>query len=217
MRTAIFDLDGTLADTSADLIGAANACFSRPMLDPISDMATAFRGGKAMLRVGLERFDADWSEAGVDRLFPYLIEYYGENIHRETKLYEGVEAALDQLTNAGWKLAVCTNKPQALAEKLLHALGIRHRFAAMIGADTCATRKPDAAPVLASIERAGGLASRAVLIGDTVTDREAARAAGIKSILVTFGPDGDTVRNLAPDALLHRFPDLYGVLENLKI
>ena len=216
MRTALFDLDGTLADTSADLIAAANACFSRPMLDPVADMATAFKGGRAMLRVGLERFDADWNEADVDRLYPYLLEFYGENIHRETRLYEGVEAALDQLAG-NWAMAVCTNKPEALAEKLLRSLGIRDRFAAMIGADTLETRKPDAAPVLECIKRSKGDISRAVLIGDTVTDREASRAAGIKSMLVTFGPEGEDVRALEPDALLASYADLPRALEALDL
>ena len=216
MRTALFDLDGTLADTSADLITAANACFSCPMLDPVVDMATAFKGGRAMLRVGFERLDADWSEADVDRQFPHFLEYYDKNIHVETKLYDGVEAALDHLADS-WALGVCTNKPEALAEKLLRSLGIRDRFSAMIGADTLATRKPDAAPVLEAIARAKGDVKRAVLIGDTITDREAARAAGIKSVLITFGPDGDAVRNLAPEALVGSYDELPRVLEGLAL
>lgn len=214
MRVAVFDLDGTLADTSGDLIAAANACFEVPMLDPARDQATAFRGGRAMLRLGLERLGAV-SEAEIDRLFPRLLESYAAAIDRHTRLYPGVEAALDALAAADWQLAVCTNKPEALAEDLLTRLGLRPRFAAMIGADTLPVRKPDPAPLLASIARSGGDPARAVLIGDTDTDRKTAAAAGIPCVLVTFGPDGRAVEALSPEALLDHYDDLHAMLQGM--
>lgn len=215
MRTAIFDLDGTLADSSADLISAANACFDAPRLDPLTDMATAFRGGRAMLRLGFARGAADWSEADVDRLYPLLLDAYACDIARHTVLYHGVDAALDALSGAGWTLGVCTNKPVALAEKLLSRLGVRDRFAALLGADSLTVRKPDPRHLLETIICAGGDPARAVLVGDTEVDREAARGAGVPCVLVTFGPEGSAVDALKPDAVLRDYAALPALLDRL--
>ena len=139
--TVVFDLDGTLADTSADLIAAANACFAArgmgALLDPVGDALVAFHGGRAMLRAGYGRIPADMilPPGAEDEDFPRLLDHYGSNIARHTRLYPGVEAALDRLAQAGHRLVVCTNKPEALAQTLLRELGIRDCFAALVGAD----------------------------------------------------------------------------------
>ena len=216
MRAAIFDLDGTLADTSADLIAAANAALEglevAGRLDPVADAATAFAGGRAMLRLGLERSAAPWSEADVDAGYQPLLDHYGTYIDRHTQLYPGVEAALTRLDAAGWVLGVCTNKPEGLAEDLLQRLGVRSRFGALFGADTLPVRKPDPAHLWATIEALGVARDRAVLIGDTITDRNAARNAGVPCVLVQFGPSGDAVATLEPEALLEHYDALDAVL-----
>ena len=126
MKTVVFDLDGTLADTSGDLIAAANASFERlghgALLDPVADAGTAFRGGRAMLRLGLERAGA-LDEATVDAAYPDLLDWYGENIDVFTTMYPGSVDAVDALRSAGYKVSVCTNKPEGLAETLLQRLG----------------------------------------------------------------------------------------------
>ncbi len=218
MRTVIFDLDGTLADTSGDLIAAANACFRAlghgELLDPVSDQATAFAGGRAMLRLGFERLGVS-DEAAVDGQYPRLLESYGENIDVFTTLYPGAVAAVERLSEAGYAVGICTNKPEGLAETLIARLGVRDLFASLIGADTLPVRKPDPAPYFAAVERAGGAVDRSVLIGDTVTDRKTARAAGVPCVLVTFGPDGRGVEALEPDALLDDYDALAGVVARL--
>ncbi len=180
MKTVIFDLDGTLADTGKDLLAAANACFRGlghgDLLDLETDQATAFAGGRAMLRLGFSRLGLDEAEALIDQQFPLLLQHYGAQIDRYTRLYDGVEPALAQLAKAGYRLGICTNKPEALAETLLQKLGIRPLFQSLIGADTLTQRKPDAAPYHAAVERAGGSVKRSVLIGDTITDRNTATA-----------------------------------------
>ena len=115
----------------------------------------------------------------------------------------------------GWLLAVCTNKPERLAQLLLEALGIGGRFAALLGADSLPWRKPDPRHLLETIVRAGGDRGRAVLVGDTVTDRDAARAAGVPCVLVGFGPDGDAVARLGPEAVVAHFDELPAVLARL--
>lgn len=218
MRTVVFDLDGTLADTSADLLAAANACFEvlghGPLLT-LADAATALKGGRAMLRLGFSRLDAPWSEAEVDREYPNLLAAYALGIDTHTRLYPGAIAAVETLRSLGFATAICTNKPEGLAETLLTRLGVRPLFGALIGADTLPTRKPDPLPYIAAVERAGGMVKRSILIGDTDTDRKTGLAAGVPVVLVTFGPDGQDVRALNPEALLHHFDDLPALAQRL--
>ncbi|MFQ6547849.1 HAD-IA family hydrolase [Aestuariibius sp. 2305UL40-4] len=220
MRSVIFDLDGTLADTSGDLIAAANACFRDlglgDLLEWGSDNGVAFRGGRAMLTEGFSRIGGDW-QAEIDRQYPRLLDYYGAEIDRHTVLYPGVREAVAALSGDGYAVAVCTNKPERLAEILLQRLGFRDAFGALVGADTLPVRKPDPAPLVAAVERAGGNPARACLVGDTVTDRETARAAGAASILVTFGPEGDAVKALEPEALLEDYAELPGIVARLEL
>ena len=212
MRTVIFDLDGTLADTGEDMIEAANACFRRrghaDPLDPERDTATAFRGGRAMLRLGQARLPGPWTEADVDADYPILLDAYEAVIDRRTALYPGAERAVRALRGAGYATAICTNKPERLAEILMARLGVRDLFDALVGADTLAVKKPDPEPFHEAVRRAGGVSARSLLVGDTVTDRQTARNAGVPAILVTFGPDGDGAASLAPEGLLADFADL---------
>jgi phosphoglycolate phosphatase len=210
-RTVIFDLDGTLADTAGDLIAAANAALVAlghpPVLNPGADDATAFRGGRAMLRLAGTRLGED-GEALADGGYDILLEAYGAAIDVHTRLYPGVVAALGRLRESGMALGICTNKPEGLALRLIDRLGIAPLFDGVVGADTLPVRKPDPAPLREAVARAGGLASRALLVGDTETDRLTARAADMPCILVTFGPDGGGVARLKPEALLRHYDDL---------
>lgn len=219
MRTVIFDLDGTLADTSGDLIAAANASLAvlgQPaVLDPVRDAGTAFAGGRAMLRLGFTRAGATWTEADVDRGYPILLEAYRDEIDRHTTLYPGAVAAVEALRLRGDRIGICTNKPEGLAETLIRKLGIRDLFDALVGADTFPVRKPDPLPYREAVTQAGGMLGRSLLVGDTVTDRDTARAAGVPVILVTFGPTGREVSAFQPDALLDRFDDLPAISDRL--
>ena len=219
MRTVIFDLDGTLADTSADLIAAANRCLRElghgDVLDPEADAVTAFRGGRAMLRLGFGRVRPGFTEADVDAQYPRLLAAYEAEIDRHTRLYPGAEDVVRSLVAADYALGICTNKPARLAELLMSRLGVRDLFGSLIGADTLAHRKPHPAPFVAAVERAGGDIARSVLVGDTVTDRDTARAAGVPVVLVTFGPGGAGAEALEPDALLPGYEDLPEIVARL--
>lgn len=214
MRTVVFDLDGTLADTSADLLAAANASLPRPVLGP-GDALTAFHGGRAMLRLGFSRLRLDWSEADVDAAYPLLLEAYRDGIATQTRLYPGAMAAVERLKTLGFAVSICTNKPEGLAELLLTKLGVREAFGALVGADTFPVRKPDPIPYRAAVERAGGRVARSMLVGDTETDAKTGVAAGVPVALVTFGPEGAGVGRFQPVALLDRFEDLPGLAERL--
>lgn len=219
MKTVIFDLDGTLADTSGDLIAAANTCFrdmdAGDLLDPDVDQATALRGGRAMLRLGMARLGRAGDEATVDRYYPVLLEAYGNAIDRFTTIYPGAMDAVEVLKLRGYGVGICTNKPEGLADTLLQNLGIRDVFASLVGADTLPVRKPDPEHLFETARRAGGDPRRCVLIGDSDTDRNTARAAGVPSVLVTFGPAGGDMAALEPEALLDHFDDLPGIVDRL--
>ncbi len=209
MKTVVFDLDGTLADTSGDLLGAANATFAKIGLPaPLGpqDAGLALRGGRAMLRAGLTRLNQPFDEARIAALYPQLLAQYEGALAVHTRLYDGAEAALLVLREKGFALAVCTNKPTYLAEALLTQIGIRPLFGALIGAGSLDVVKPNPAPYLAAVAGVGGTAS--MMIGDTETDHLTARAAGVPSVLVGFGPGADPVAALAPDAILRHFDDL---------
>ena len=218
-RSVIFDLDGTLADTSGDLIAAANHCFQGMgldvRLDPQTDQGIALRGGRRMLSAGLMRAHGAVDEDLLLRWYPELLAYYGDHIDAQTVLYPGAMDAVARLTAQGDKVAICTNKPEGLAETLMTRLGVRDAFGALVGADTLPVRKPDPAPLFEAIKRIGGDPARAVLVGDSDTDRNTSRNAGIPSILVTFGPSGDDMAALNPEALLDDYAAFDQVLGSL--
>lgn len=217
MKTVVFDLDGTLADTSGDLLAAANSCFRQlghGDLLTTADALTALQGGRAMLRLGFSRLGRV-DEHEVDRQYPRLLEHYAQAIAVHTKLYDGVVGAITRLKSAGYIVTICTNKPEGLAENLTRQLGIRDLFGALIGADTLPTRKPDPAPYLAAVVQAGGDPAQSVLIGDTITDRDTARAVGVPIVLVSFGPEGGVVEQLNPDAVLRHYDDLPALVDRL--
>ncbi|MGL5009920.1 MAG: HAD-IA family hydrolase [Paracoccaceae bacterium] len=218
MRTVVFDLDGTLADTSADLLAAANACFRDlghgDVLGP-DDTLVAFHGGRAMLKAGFARLGMPLEEAEVTRLYPVLLAAYRQGIDTHTRLYPGVVEALEVLAGQGYRLAICTNKPVGLAETLVQRLGIRGMFSSLVGADTLPVRKPDVAPYRLAVEQAGGVMARSMLVGDTETDRKTGLAAGVPVALVTFGPEGEGVSRWAPEALLGHYDVLPGLAGRL--
>lgn len=218
MRCVIFDLDGTLADTSGDLIAAANACFRGlglgDLLDPAKDAGTALRGGRAMLRLGFSRVSG-FGEAEVDAQYQVLLDHYARDIDRYSKMYPGAMEAISDLKEAGYAVGICTNKPEALAEDLMRRLGVRDAFGSLVGADTLPVRKPDPEPLREAARRAGGDPDKMVLVGDSDTDRNTSAAAGCPSILVTFGPSGEDMAALKPEALLESYSDLPRIVRSL--
>jgi phosphoglycolate phosphatase len=210
-----FDLDGTLADTAPDLAAALNhtlAALGRPGVPPDSVRNLIGHGGRALLRRGLAA-SGEAPEALVERGYKVFLEYYGARICEGTAPFPGIEAALAAIGESGAAAAVCTNKAEALTLKLLDALGWRNRFAAVVGGDTLAVRKPDPAPLLEAVARAGG--GRAVLVGDSIIDAETARAAGMPFVAVSFGYSDRPVEALGADAVIDDFGRLRAALERL--
>lgn len=217
-RSAIFDLDGTLAHTAPDLIGAANDLLAEdglPAMPVSAAESTAGYGAKAIIRKSYELAGRRVTEQRVDELYQPFLVRYAERIADESKLYDGVIDVLDTLAGDGWILAVCTNKPEGLAIALLEKLAVLDRFAALIGADTLPYRKPDPRTLFETIERAGGHHDRAVMIGDTDTDLKTARNAEIPCILTDFGYSQVPVRSLKPDIVVSAFATIPEALVRL--
>ncbi|MEM1373809.1 MAG: HAD hydrolase-like protein [Pseudomonadota bacterium] len=216
-QTVVFDLDGTLADTSGDLLAAANACFAGlglgALLGP-QDAGTALRGGKAMLSLGFSRVEG-FGPDDVEVQYPRLLAHYGAALDVHTRLYAGAMEAVATLAAQGIAVAICTNKPEALAEQLMVSLGHRSAFGALVGADTLPVRKPDPAPYFEAVRRVGGQVDRSLLVGDSMTDERTARAAGVPSVSVSFSPDAASRAEMSPDAWLDDYADLPAIVARL--
>ncbi|MEP5760989.1 MAG: HAD-IA family hydrolase [Litoreibacter sp.] len=218
MRTVIFDLDGTLADTSGDLLAAANFCFRGLGHGDVlnaQDAGAALRGGRAMLTLGFERLGLRFTNAEIDAQYPVLLKAYGDAIDHYTVIYPGAREAVARLRASGVKVGICTNKPEGLAETLMARLNFRAEFASLVGADTLPVRKPDPEPFFEAVRRAGGDPKNALLVGDTATDRNTSKAAGVPSVLVTFGPGDVDVQALRAEAYLDHYDDLDTIVARL--
>jgi phosphoglycolate phosphatase len=215
---AVFDLDGTLADTAGDLVGTLNVILAREGLSPLPvakarDMIGA--GARALIERGFEAAGKELLPAHLDELYRQFMVHYGENICVRTELFPGVAAALDRLEAAGFILAVCTNKVEEHSVRLLDELGIGHRFAANCGRDTFPYFKPDPRHLTLTIERAGGDPSRAIMVGDSRTDIVTAQNAGIPVVAVPFGYTDVPVKDLNPDIVIDHFDGLFAAVETL--
>jgi phosphoglycolate phosphatase len=186
-HAVIFDLDGTLIDTAADLAASMNYVLERAGRAPVPlDRVRHLvgHGGRAMLDKGF-RENGGVVPADLDPHLSLFLEHYLAHIADQSRPFPGAIAALDALEAEGAAIAVCTNKREAWARALFDALGLSHRFAAVIGADTVGVAKPDARPVLAAL--AGSGRSKGVFVGDSDTDIRAAKAAGLPCIAALFG------------------------------
>jgi phosphoglycolate phosphatase len=209
--TLVFDLDGTLIDTAPDLIDTLNVLFAREGLPQIP-YATARNliggGARAMIARGIEADGRTITPAQFEQMFADFIAHYSEHIADRSRPFPGLADALDELAGAGFRFAVCTNKLERLTLRLLDALKLTHRFAAICGQDTFGMQKPDPEVLRRTIAAAGGSPQRAVMIGDSQTDIRTARAAGVPVIAVDFGYSERPVADFAPDRIISHFAQL---------
>lgn len=210
-RTIVFDLDGTLIDTAPDLIDTLNVVFAREGLPSVAyDSARHLvgAGARTMIARGVEAHGRTLPPAKLDQMFADFIAYYSEHIADRSRPFPGLIETLDALAAQGDCLAVCTNKLERLSLRLLDALGLARRFAAICGQDTFGIQKPDPDVLRRTIAAAGGDMQRAIMIGDSITDIRTARAAGIPVIAVDFGYSDKPVMELSPDDIISHFAQL---------
>lgn len=209
----LVDLDGTLIHTAPDLAASANR-----MLEALG-MATHEQARvETWIGNGVSRLvkraltgDMDAEPEGelYDRAYPLFLKFYGEQVADRSQPYPGVVEGLEALKAAGFGLACITNKAEAFTLPLLKALKLDRYFSLVLSGDSLPKKKPDPMPLLHACEHFGVTAEHAVLVGDSVNDTQAARAAGMPVILVSYGYNrGQDVRELNPEAVVDSLADV---------
>ena len=219
-RIIVFDLDGTLVDSARDLVPALNRTIARDGLPPVPHDEVGHFVGKGAMAMIARAFDYHGRPLSKDRqkeLLAHYLEDYETHIADETVYFDGVMDALDTLEADGWRFAICTNKFKHLARKLIGAIGGGDRFAAITGGDTFDFKKPDPAHIVETVRLAGGDPARAVMVGDSNNDIDAAIAAGWPSIAVTFGYSDRPVEELGATTLLNHFSELPEAAHTLSV
>jgi len=204
IRTVLFDLDGTLADTAPDLAFALNQVRVEQGRAPLPYEAirpVVSNGGVALTRLG---FGIDSEHPDFPPLYQRLLDIYRNNIARETTLFPGMAELLENIEQNNMNWGVVTNKPAWLTEPLIDALGLTERAACIVSGDTCTNRKPHPEPILQGCQLAGSEAPDCVYIGDAERDIEAGNRAGMKTIVALFGyiGDNDSPQQWQADVLL---------------
>ncbi len=214
-RIWLLDLDGTLVDSAPDLHGALNAVLDQHGHDIVTEDSVRDWVG-AGARVLLERALAAQHpgraprELGIDTLHADFLTYYEAHIADLSRPYPGVVASLERLRADGVLLGVVTNKYEGLSNRLLAALELQGHFDTVIGGDTLPERKPHASPLLEACRRLGGTAADALMVGDSITDVRAARAAGMPVVCVSYGYNhGEDIRGVGADAVVDSLSALF--------
>lgn len=211
IRTVLFDLDGTLADTAPDLAFALNSVLKEQGYKPLPFEAirpVVSHGGIALTKLG---FGIEPDHPDFEPLRQRLLEIYRENIARETALFKGMHELLDKIESSNRNWGVVTNKPSWLTEPLMEALGLTDRAACIVSGDTCDNRKPHPEPLLYGCQLAGSEAKQCLYVGDAERDIEAGRRAGLHTIVAMFGYIGanDNPHNWQADALLDNPAEIF--------
>ena len=216
--TIAFDLDGTLVETAPDLIGTLNLMLVEHGL-PIVPLTSARHlvggGARRMLEHGFREAGADFDAGAMPLMVERFVELYRSRIADESHAFEGVAETLDRLSADGARLCVCTNKRTDLSVQLLDALGLLGRFEAVVGPDAVSARKPDGAHLIEAVLKAGGDPARAIMVGDSETDLNAARNAGAPVVLVDFGYTETPVAELGADRVISRFDEVEQAVRDL--
>ncbi|MBV2144467.1 phosphoglycolate phosphatase [Falsochrobactrum sp. TDYN1] len=206
----VFDLDGTLVDTAPDLLDSLNHCLNISGLqsaDPVSLRRFVGQGGRTMIERAFAAQQKQIDDVMLDHLVEEFRDHYAAHIPGQSVFFPGLIDTLDRLATNGYELAVCTNKFEALSLRLLKAMGEAHRFAAICGADTFAYRKPDPRHLTDTIMQAGGNPHRAVMVGDSRTDIDTAKAAGIPVVAVDFGYTDLPVHHYEPSRVISHYDE----------
>ncbi len=205
IRTVLFDLDGTLADTAPDMAHTLNLLLQEQGGAPLPfDVIrpNVSHGSSALVRLGFELGPDDPRLEPLRRRF---LEIYAENLCRETRLFPGVSQLLEALAQRGCNWGIVTNKPRHLTEPLVAWLGLARPPMCIVSGDSTRNRKPHPEPMLHACERAGSAPAQCVYVGDAERDIQAGRQAGMKTLVALFGyiRDDERPEHWGADGLIH--------------
>jgi phosphoglycolate phosphatase len=217
--TVVFDLDGTLVETAPDLIAAVSFVLAEQALPPVDPALLRSRisfGAMHMLDTALRLSGRPHSKIEIERIYHELyVPRYSATIAVDSRPFPGLDAALDAIDAGGGRSVVCTNKVEGLSRKLLDELGLSHRFAALAGRDTFAVCKPHADHLTGVVTAGGGTMARAIMVGDSDTDVQTARAAGVPCIGVTFGYTDVPMIDLGADVTIDHYDEFVAALRTV--
>ncbi len=209
----LIDLDGTLVDSVPDLSHCVDAMMARLGLGPRGEAAVRQWVGngveRLVARALIGQLDGEPDPAEMARALPIFLELYAANTAARSRLYPGVREGLDWLQARGYRLGCVTNKAAQFTEPLLATLGIRDAFDLVVSGDTLPEKKPSPLPLLHAARHFGVEPAEALMLGDSVSDVKAARAAGFGVICVSYGYNhGQDIRGAEPDAVIDSFTQL---------
>jgi phosphoglycolate phosphatase len=209
--TLIFDLDGTLVDTAPDLLGALNVILvreGRPAIDHSAVRHLVGHGARVMLESAFKMTGEPVDPARLPALFDDYIAHYKKHVAVASRPFPGVEQTLTALQASGARLGVLTNKPQELADLLMKELNLTRFFVAIYGAGRMRYTKPDARIFHDVVRDTAGGPVPAIMVGDSITDVETARAANAKVILLNYGYTPEPAETLGADAVTGDFTQI---------
>jgi len=213
IKVIIFDLDGTLIDSSIDICHAINYALSGLNVQPVTVPETISLIGEGITRLFEKIMDTHGLRYDRTLLIDRFLEYYSAHLIDNTTLYPGVVDTLEAL--AGYRKAVISNKREDLSAKALQHLGLSRYFDLIVGSDTTAERKPSPVPINYVLSRLGIGHEEAMIVGDSTYDINAGRAAGILTVAVTYGyRPADTLRGA--DFLVSSMPEILDVLNGTR-
>ncbi len=213
----LIDVDGTLVDSVPDLAFCIDEMMKQLDLPAYGEGRVREWVGNGVERLVrralIGQLDGEPDEALFEKAYPIFMELYAENTSKRSCLYPGVRAGMDALLQTGYKLGCVTNKAAQFTIPLLKDLGLHDDFAIIISGDTLEKKKPDPLPLLHAAEFFGVDASRSLMIGDSVSDVKAARAAGFQIACMTYGYNhGNDIRDSSPDAVMDSMEELIVLL-----
>jgi len=214
----LIDVDGTLVDSVPDLAFCVDEMMQQldmPVHGEAKVREWVGNGVERLVRRALiGQLDGEPDDALFEKAYPMYLELYAENTCKRSLLYPGVREGLDYLKASGFKLGCVTNKAACFTEPLLQELGIFDEFAIVVSGDTLAKKKPDPMPLLHAAEFFGVAPENALMLGDSVSDVKAARAAGFQIICMTYGYNhGADIRESYPDAVIDSMAELPSLLD----
>lgn len=219
-QMVLIDLDGTLVDSVPDLAYCTDAMMQQLGLSARGEARVREWVGNGVERLVkralIDQLDGEPDEALFQKALPMFMALYAQNTSKRSQLYPGVREGLNYLQGAGYKLGCVTNKAAAFTEPLLKDMGIRHYFLIVVSGDTVARKKPDPLPLLHAATLLDVEPRHALMIGDSMSDVKAARAAGFQIACLTYGYNhGIDIRESQPDAVIDSMTELQGLLEHI--
>ncbi len=209
----LIDLDGTLVDSVPDLTACVDTMMARLGRPTRGEAAVRQWVGngveRLVARALVGALDGEPDAADFERALPIFLALYAEQISARSVLYPGVREGLALLRGRGYRLGCVTNKAARFTEPLLEAVGIRDAFELVISGDTLPEKKPSPMPLLHAATHFGVEPTAALMLGDSVSDVKAARAAGFGIVCVSYGYNhGQDIRCAEPDAVIDAFTEL---------